>query len=165
VPLPAAPALAYAPGGPVTVVAPVAGLTYQWTLNGAVQPGVSGPRFPAAGPALVGGTYTALAVSAAGGCLSAASAAVRVVLAVRDALPPGWALYPVPADAFLALELAPGTGPVQLALLDALGRVVRTTTTSTTRATLDVRNLPDGTYTLRAQTREGVLTRPVLVQH
>ena len=165
VPLPAAPVLAYAAGGPVTVVAPVAGLTYQWTLNGAVQPGVSGPRFPATGPAPVG-TYMAVAVSATGGCPSAASAAVRVVLAVRDALPPGSALYPNPADARLTVELTPGGGPVQLTLLDALGRTVLTRTTAQARTVLDVAALPAGTYWLRAVYPNGTAgTQPVQVRH
>lgn len=165
VPVPAVPVLAYAAGGPVTVNAPVAGVTYQWYVNGTLQAGVSGPRFPATGPAGVG-RYTAVAVSAAGGCASAASAAVVVVLAVRGALPAGWALYPNPADAFLTLELAPGAGPVQLTLTDALGRVLRALTTSAARTALDVRGLPNGLYTLQATLPNGQQqAQSVLVQH
>ncbi len=165
VPLPAAPVLAHAAGGPVAVAAPVAGVTYQWFVNGTVQAGVSGPRFPATGPAPVG-TYAAVAVGAAGGCVSAASAPLAVLLAVGGARPPGWALYPNPADALLWVELVPGGGAVRLTLCDALGRTVRAVTTGAARTALDVRGLPEGTYTLRAVLPNGqVLTQPVLVRH
>ena len=153
--LPPAPVLAHAPGGPVTVLAPLAGATYQWTRNGTALPGTSGPQYPAAGAgAAPAGTYAAVATSAAG-CASPASAPLAVVLAVRGALPAGWALYPNPADERLTVELAPGGGPVQLTLFDALGRVVRTLATSAARTALDVRGLPEGTYWLRAVQADG----------
>jgi len=104
--------------------------------------------------------------TAAGGCQSAASGPLVVILAVRGTLPAGWALYPNPADERLYLELAPGGGPVQLILTDALGRTVRATTTNQTRAALDVRGLPEGAYILRAVLPTGqVLNQAVQVQH
>ncbi len=165
-PVPAVPVLAHAPGGPVTVVAPAAGIVYAWFLGGAVQPGVSGPRFPASGPAGVG-TYTAVAVSAApASCRSGVSAATVVVLAVGGALPPGWAVYPVPADERLVVEMATGGAAATLTLFDALGRTVQTATTAQPNSTLDVRQVPTGFYTLRVALPGGkVLTQPVQVQH
>ena len=73
--------------------------------------------------------------------------------------------YPNPTNGALNVELAQYEGSTTLSLVDALGRTVQTTTTDKTRAALDVRSLPEGTYTLRAILPTGkVLTQPVQVQ-
>ncbi len=74
--------------------------------------------------------------------------------------------YPNPSNGLLTVDLTPAEGTTQLSLVDALGRTVQTTTTDHARAALDVRGLPEGTYTLRAVRPGGkVLTQTVQVQH
>ena len=57
------------------------------------------------------------------------------------------------------------TQPLILALTDALGRTVLTTTATGIETTLDVRTLPHGVYVLRATAPDGRgLSRRVVVE-
>ena len=164
-PLPAVPVLARdAASGQLAVAAPLAGATYAWTFNGAVLAGVSGPQYPATGAgAAPAGTYTATAT--AGGCTSAASAPLVVVLAVRAATEAELRLYPNPARDLLVLERPAGEGPAEATLLDALGRTVLTAPAPAGRTALDVRALPEGLYVLRlALPNGGLRVRSVQVR-
>ena len=163
-PVPATPVIQQSAGGQLSV-AVLANATYQWSNGpGGAILGATDATYPATGAAPVG-TYTVVVTSAAG-CASSPSAAVAVVLTVRGTLPAGWALYPNPADERLYLKLPPGGGPVQLTLLDALGRTVRATTTDHARTTLDVRGLPVGSYWLRAVRADGQAgSRAVQINH
>ncbi len=145
-PVPATPVIQQSPGGQLSVAA-VANATYQWSNAGGAIAGATAATYPATGAAPVG-TYTVVVTSAAG-CASAPSAPRVVILATRSAVAADFSLYPNPTNARLVIELPPGSGTVQLTLTDALGRVVLTTTSEGPHTTLDVRTLPEGTYTLR----------------
>ena len=101
------------------------------------------------------GRYTVAAT--AGGCTSAASAPLVVVLAVRTATEAELRLYPNPARDLLVLERPAGDGPAEATLLDALGRVVLTAAAPAGRTALDVRALPEGLYVLRLALPDGGL--------
>jgi hypothetical protein len=78
--------------------------------------------------------------------------------------------YPSPTGAVLQVELAPRRGapkgPTKLSLVDLLGRVQQTATTSQASATLDVSRLAEGVYTLRAELPDGrIINQSVHVKH
>ncbi|MEO0743622.1 MAG: T9SS type A sorting domain-containing protein, partial [Bacteroidota bacterium] len=58
---------------------------------------------------------------------------------------------------------APSTTPLRIDVLDVLGRRVRTATVVPGDATLDVRGLPPGTYTLRVQSDTDIVHTRVTV--
>lgn len=68
--------------------------------------------------------------------------------------------WPVPAHDALHLRLPAGSGPQQIALLDALGRPVRRQAVAAgqTLLTLPVAGLPPGAYLLRVRYAEGAAT-------
>ena len=76
-------------------------------------------------------------------------------------------VYPNPAGNLLQVNLpVKQAGTSRLTLTDALGRVVLTRTTEEARATLDVRGLPEGSYTLRTTVPGGKeQAQAVQVQH
>lgn len=75
-------------------------------------------------------------------------------------------VYPNPTGAQLQVDLVPTKGTTTLSLVDALGRVQQTTTTTQAHATLDVSRLAEGVYTLRATLPDGnVSSQKVLVKH
>jgi hypothetical protein len=75
-------------------------------------------------------------------------------------------VYPNPTGAQLQVDLVPTKGTTTLSLVDALGRVQQTTTTTQAHATLDVRRLAEGVYMLRATLPDGnVSSQKVLIKH
>ncbi|MEO0855863.1 MAG: PQQ-dependent sugar dehydrogenase [Bacteroidota bacterium] len=73
-------------------------------------------------------------------------------------------VYPNPTRDLLHLRLdAPSTTPLRIDVLDVLGRRVRTATVVPGDATLDVRGLPPGTYTLRVQSDTDIVHTRVTV--
>ncbi|MDO7850551.1 T9SS type A sorting domain-containing protein [Hymenobacter convexus] len=59
------------------------------------------------------------------------------------------AVYPNPAHGRASVQLPPGAGPATLTVLDALGRPVRTQTTTNPSADLDLTGLAPGLYAVR----------------
>ncbi|MBD2766550.1 T9SS type A sorting domain-containing protein [Hymenobacter sp. BT664] len=163
VPLPAQPVLQRLANGQLSVSAPVSGATYQWLLNGSPIPGATGATYPTTGAAPAG-IYTV--VSSVNGCASPASAPLAVVLAVRSAQAAGVAVYPNPAGDVLHVAFPAFNGWAHVALADLLGRTVRELVAPATGGTLDVRQLPEGLYTLRVELPSGeMLAQKVLVRH
>jgi hypothetical protein len=81
---------------------------------------------------------------------------------------PRLSIFPNPADRTLYVDLPADLqqGTVQLELLDVAGRVVRTQRLhSTTRATVDLGDLPEGLYSLKATTQSQVVSGRVNVRH
>lgn len=79
---------------------------------------------------------------------------------------PSVSIWPNPTSGTLNVE-APGAGPLQLTLLDPVGRTVRTLVIPDARGggQLDVRGLPAGLYLLRGQPANGTpFTRGVAVR-
>ncbi len=76
-------------------------------------------------------------------------------------------VYPNPAGSVLQVNLpVKKAGTSRLTLTDALGRVVLRTTTEGSRASLDVRALPEGSYTLHTTVPGGPeKAQVVVVQH
>lgn len=84
-----------------------------------------------------------------------------------DAQPAQLRAYPNPTGNVLHVDLgAEAKGPAKLTILDVTGRVQLTGKAEKGQAALNVRALPDGTYSLKAETAEGkVLTKTVVVRH
>lgn len=78
----------------------------------------------------------------------------------------GLVAWPVPAREVLHLRLAPGGGPVPVALLDALGRTVlaRSAAADQTALALPMAGLPPGAYLLRVAYPSGPVLRRVAVE-
>ncbi|MEL6613682.1 MAG: T9SS type A sorting domain-containing protein, partial [Bacteroidota bacterium] len=73
-------------------------------------------------------------------------------------------VYPNPTRDVLHLRLdAPSTAPLRIDVLDVLGRRVRTAMAMPGEATLDVRGLSPGTYTVRAQSDTDIVHTRVTV--
>jgi hypothetical protein len=74
-------------------------------------------------------------------------------------------LYPNPAHELVAVALPKGTGPATFALLDALGRVVRThITTPGQDYSFDLNGLAPGVYALRVQAGAATSTQKLIVE-
>ena len=78
----------------------------------------------------------------------------------------GLMAWPVPAHDALHLRLAPGSGPLRVALLDVLGREVLTQSAAAgqTALTLPTAGLPPGAYLLRVAYPSGPVLRRVAVE-
>ncbi|HET9502407.1 MAG TPA: T9SS type A sorting domain-containing protein [Hymenobacter sp.] len=93
----------------------------------------------------------------------------QTALATTAATSAQVAVYPNPARtvAYVELPAALGTQPVAAALLDALGREVRTATLAAQGARahqLGLAGLPAGVYTLRLSTSAGVVAKRLVVE-
>ena len=71
-------------------------------------------------------------------------------------------VYPVPADESLQVECTPGT---KLTLFDMVGREALACRASVAMTTLEVRELAEGNYILRASSEGRVTTRKVVIRH
>ena len=71
-------------------------------------------------------------------------------------------VYPVPADESLQVECTPGT---MLTLFDMVGREALACRASVAMTTLEVRELAEGNYILRASSEGRVTTRKVVIRH
>lgn len=113
----------------------------------------------------VAGSYTV--VASVGGCPSAPSAALAVVLAaVPAALAQQVRLYPNPAHGTATLVLPAKLEATAATLHDALGRTVRcyTLPASAELHPLDVNGLPAGVYALRVASAQGAVVRRLVVE-
>ncbi|MDB5268303.1 MAG: hypothetical protein JWP58_1343 [Hymenobacter sp.] len=154
------------PGGVLLSTPALAGVTYQFFLNGVAvaAPGTSNTLLlPVGSP---NGSYTVV-VTSTSGCASAPSNAVAVVItATQTAALTGVSLlvYPNPTpNGSLMLELrGPRATASQLVVLNALGQVVHTGTIAPGSASLNLGHLASGVYTFRVKTTEGVLTQRVV---
>ena len=162
--LPAAPTVSVQYNGPTTILtssaAPTSG-SYQWFLNGQPISGATSQTYAVTGSAQFG-SYTVV-VTSAQGCASPASAPLTVTAAAKP-LAAALELYPNPTSTGrLTLTLSGYAKPLELTVLDAVGRVVYRTTVrpaaSTATQELDLSPLPVGTYLLRASSADGTLIR------
>lgn len=71
-------------------------------------------------------------------------------------------VWPIPATDKLHVDATPGT---EMALLDLLGRTVLRMEALPGTTTIDVNDLLEGTYLLRAESARGIETRKIVVRH
>jgi photosystem II stability/assembly factor-like uncharacterized protein len=163
IPLPLQPLIQQLPTGQLIVVAPVAGASYQWLLNGRPLSGATQATYPASGTAAAG-TYTVTATI--GGCLSAESAPVVVILATNSGSTPQVALYPNPAHNSVQLVLATAPQSATVELLDAVGKQQWRGEMMGGQLIIPVQQLPAGLYVVRIRTvKEVLMIGRVLVEH
>ena len=141
----------------------VAGATYQFFRNAvAVGPASGSNTLLLAGGSSQNGNYTVVVISG-GGCRSADSAPVAVVVTAATASANGLTLrvYPNPTPTgTVTLELTGARNSASaVTVLNALGQVVHTGTLAASAEQLTLRGLAAGVYTVRVQTSAGVLTQ------
>ena len=147
----------------VVVLTSSAATGNQWYLNGGAIGGATGPTY-SVGDGTQSGVYTV--VSTAGGCASAASVPVPVVVTGDGFNGPPLAallqLYPNPTpDGHVVLALPPAAQPQPIAVLDGVGRVVwrSAAAAGATAVNLDLRGVPTGLYIVRVLTPVGPVMR------
>jgi len=72
-------------------------------------------------------------------------------------------VYPNPAQQSLSLTLSKGDGTA-ISFYDVLGNEVKQFTASAEKTVVDISDLQNGVYFVTAKTKEGVLTKKIIVQ-
>lgn len=153
--------------------------SFQWTqrAGGPAEEFASGLTVDGANVSISGGIGGPATFGSQSVALPAASVAAAFVARLTDAgalavAEPAWAaglqLYPNPAPTQATVRLASATGPVQVQLLDAVGRVVHTATASPAQAaqglTLPLTHLAPGLYRLGVRAGGQQVFRQLAVQ-
>jgi uncharacterized delta-60 repeat protein len=116
------------------------------------------------GAIVLGGTFTDVGGQPAVG-LARLTAHNVLTVAAPAAVAARTAVWPVPAHSVLHVTLDASARPRTLALLDALGRTVRTQPASSAAdQQVDLAGLPAGVYLVRVQYAAGVVIRRIAVQ-
>lgn len=112
---------------------------------------------------LTAGDYTAV-VTGANGCTASLTVTVSNVSATAEPLSEaGWLLFPNPVSDYLHLRrTTPGSGPADIYLFDATGRLI-VQQTATDSAQLDVSAQPSGLYLLLLRSEGRQLWAKVVV--
>ncbi len=162
-PTPARPTLTATYNGTVTTLTSSAATGNQFYFNGTAIPGATGQTYVVNGSASTYGSYTVVATNSFG-CSSQASV-IQVVTTTKGSIAGASLLvYPNPTPTGqVTLELSGFRSTTQLAVIDALGRVVRAETLPATAGTvthaLDLSHMASGVYMLRLTNADGVETR------
>ena len=162
-PTPARPTLTATYNGTVTTLTSSAATGNQFYFNGVLIAGATGQTYVVNGSPTTYGPYTVV-VTNSFGCASPASVATVVTTTRAGIAGASLLVYPNPTPTGqLTLELSGFRSTTQLAVLDALGRVVRAetlpATTGVVRHALDLSGLAPGVYLLRLSNADGVETR------
>ena len=162
-PVPARPTLAIRYNGTVTTLTSSAATGNQFYFNGVAITGATGQTYVVNGAPSTYGSYTVV-VTNAFGCVSAASVPQVVTTTQAGIAGASLRVYPNPTPTGqLTLELSGFRTTTQLAVLDALGRVVATETLPATTGVvthgLDLSRMASGVYLLRLTNADGVETR------
>jgi hypothetical protein len=162
-PTPARPTLTPTYNGTTTTLTSSAATGNQFYFNGVAIAGATGQTYVVNGSATTYGSYTVVVTNSAG-CSSAASV-VTVITTTRAGIAGASLLvYPNPTPTGqVTLELSGFRSATQLAVIDALGRVVSSqtlpATTGVVTHTLNLTGMASGVYMLRLTNADGVETR------
>jgi hypothetical protein len=162
-PTPARPTLTIAYNGTVTTLTSSAATGNQFYFNGVAITGATAQTYVVNGSPSTYGSYTVV-VTNAFGCVSAASVPQVVTTTQPGIAGASLRVYPNPTPTGqLTLELSGFRATTQLAVLDALGRVVASETLPATTGVvthgLDLSHMAAGVYLLRLTNTDGVETR------
>jgi hypothetical protein len=162
-PTPARPTLTPTYNGTVTTLTSSAATGNQFYFNGTAIAGATGQTYVVNGSATTYGSYTVV-VTNSFGCSSAASVATVVTTTRAGIAGASLLVYPNPTPTGqVTLELSGFRSATQLAVIDALGRVVRTEALPATAGVvthqLNLSGMASGVYMLRLTNADGVETR------
>jgi hypothetical protein len=162
-PTPARPTLTAAYNGTTTTLTSSAATGNQFYFNGTAIAGATGQTYVVNGSATTYGSYTVV-VTNSFGCSSAASVATVVTTTRSGIAGASLLVYPNPTpNGQVTLELSGFRSATQLAVIDALGRVVRTEALPATAGVvthqLNLSGMAAGVYMLRLTNADGVETR------
>ena len=162
-PTPARPTLTPTYNGTVTTLTSSAATGNQFYFNGTAIPGATGQTYVINGSTATYGAYTVVATNSFG-CSSQASLVTTITTSRAGIAGASLLVYPNPTPTGqVTLELSGLRSTTQLAVLDALGRVVRAetlpATAGTATHTLDLSHMASGVYLLRLTNADGVETR------
>jgi hypothetical protein len=162
-PTPARPTLTPTYNGTVTTLTSSAATGNQFYFNGTLIAGATGQTYVVNGSATTYGSYTVV-VTNSFGCSSAASVATVVTTTRAGIAGASLVVYPNPTPTGqVTLELSGFRSATQLAVIDALGRVVRSETLPATAGVvthqLNLSGMASGVYMLRLTNADGVETR------
>jgi hypothetical protein len=162
-PTPARPTLTPTYNGTVTTLTSSAATGNQFYFNGAAIAGATGQTYVVNGSATTYGSYTVV-VTNSFGCSSPPSVATVVTTTRAGIAGASLLVYPNPTPTGqVTLELSGFRSATQLAVIDALGRVVRSETLPATAGVvthqLNLSGMASGVYMLRLTNADGIETR------
>jgi hypothetical protein len=162
-PTPARPTLTATYNGTTTTLTSSAATGNQFYFNGVAIAGATGQTYVVNGAVATYGSYTVVVTNSAG-CASPASVATVVTTTRAGIAGASLLLYPNPTPTGqVTLELSGFRSATQLAVIDALGRVVRSemlpATTGVVTHQLNLAGTAPGVYLLRLTNADGVETR------
>jgi hypothetical protein len=160
---PATPTISVVYNGATTTLTSSAATGNQWFLNGVAVAGATNQTYVVNSAAQFGG-YTVVTTNA-NGCTSAPSAPLTVSSSVKPLAGSSLTLYPNPTtDGDLTVKLAGYTKAVEFSVYNAVGQEVQTLTVPAGRLTqpLNLTQLPNGVYLLRARTDGGLDVRRIV---
>ena len=162
-PTPARPTITPTYNGTVTTLTSSSATGNQFYFNGTAITGATGQTYVVNGSATTYGSYTVV-VTNSFGCASQASVVTTVTTTRAGIAGASLLVYPNPTPTGqVTLELSGFRSTTQLAVIDALGRVVRAETLPATAGTvthsLDLSKVASGVYMLRLTNADGVETR------
>jgi hypothetical protein len=165
-PTPVRPTLTPTYNGTTTTLTSSAATGNQFYFNGTLIAGATGQAYVVNGAATTYGSYTVV-VTNSFGCASQASVATVVTTTHAGIAGASLLVYPNPTPTGqVTLELGGFRSATQLAVIDALGRVVRAeilpATTGVVRHTLNLSSAAAGVYLLRLTNADGVETRRLI---
>ncbi|SDY51288.1 beta strand repeat-containing protein [Hymenobacter psychrophilus] len=162
---PAQPTVSVQYNGPVTTLTSSAATGNQWLLNGTAIAGATNPTYVVNSAAQLG-SYTVTTTNAAG-CTSLPSAPLVVTSSSQPLAGSSLQLYPNPTtDGLLTVKLGGYNKAVELTVYNAVGQQVRTLSVPAGRLEqpLDLSQLPNGVYVLKARTEGGLDVRRIVKQ-
>jgi hypothetical protein len=162
-PTPARPTLTATYNGATTTLTSSAATGNQFYFNGTLIAGATGQAYVVNGSATTYGSYTVV-VTNSFGCSSAASVATVVTTTRAGIAGASLLVYPNPTPTGqVTLELSGFRSATQLAVIDALGRVVRSemlpATAGVVTHQLNLSGMASGVYMLRLTNADGIETR------
>ncbi|RYY17587.1 MAG: T9SS type A sorting domain-containing protein, partial [Cytophagaceae bacterium] len=165
-PAPAQPTLTATYNGTTTTLTSSAATGNQFYFNGVAIAGATGQTYVVNGAATTYGSYTVVVTNSAG-CSSPASVATVVTTTRAGIAGASLRVYPNPTPTGqVTLELSGFRSATQLAVIDALGRLVRSemlpATTGVITHQLNLAGTAPGVYMLRLTNADGVETRRLI---
>ncbi|WP_190242568.1 T9SS type A sorting domain-containing protein [Hymenobacter lapidiphilus] len=162
---PAQPTVTVQYNGPVTTLTSSAATGNQWLLNGTAIAGATNPTYVVNSAAQLG-SYTVTTTNATG-CTSLPSAPLVITSSSQPLAGSSLQLYPNPTtDGLLTVKLGGYSKAVELSVYNAVGQLVRTLSVPAGRLEqpLDLSQLPNGVYVLKARTEGGLDVRRIVKQ-
>lgn len=132
-------------------------VAYAWYFNGSLIGGATSDSYVP----LQNGNYT-VEITDANGC-TAATELANIVLSTDEINQEVFSLYPQPTTGVLNITMQQA-GAFYFEIVDMLGKIVFTTTLVDLKNKIDVSVLPDGIYTARLKTTDGVYSEKIIIR-